>query len=57
MYDKRTLLVPLLLITVGTGWLMTTLGIAPGIDWVWTLGLAVVGLATFALSGVNRLGE
>ena len=53
--DKRTLLLPILLITVGIGWLLTTLGIAPGIDWIWTLGLAVVGFLTFALSGLDKL--
>jgi hypothetical protein len=53
--EKKTLLLPILLITVGTGWLLTTLGVAPGIDWVWTLGLAVVGLLTFALGGVDKV--
>ena len=53
--DRRTLLFPILLVTVGTGWLLTTLGIAPGIDWVWTLGLAATGLLPFALSGIDKL--
>lgn len=52
---KKTLLVPILLITVGAGWLLTTLGVAPGIDWVWTLGLAVVGLLTFAVGGLDKV--
>lgn len=55
MTDKKTLLFPILLITVGTGWLLTTLGVAPGIDWVWTLGLAVIGLLTFVVSGVDKV--
>jgi hypothetical protein len=53
--DKKTLITPLLLITVGTGWLLTTIGIAPGIDWVWTLGLAVVGLLTFIVGGFDKV--
>lgn len=53
--DKKSLLLPILLITLGTGWLLTTLGVAPGIDWIWTLGLAVFGLATFALAGVDKV--
>lgn len=52
---KKTLLLPITLITVGTGWLLTTLDIAPNIDWVWTLGLAVVGLLTFAISGIDKV--
>jgi hypothetical protein len=53
--DKKTLFFPFLLITIGTGWLLTTLGIAPGIDWIWTLGLAVVGLLTFVVGGFDKV--
>ena len=53
--DNKTLLIPILLITVGVGWLLTTLGVAPGIDWVWTLGLAVVGLLTVAVGGFDKV--
>lgn len=53
--DNKTLVLPILLITVGAGWLLTVLKVAPGIDWVWTLGLAIVGLMTFALSGLDKL--
>ena len=55
MPDKKTLLLPILLITVGSGWLLTTLGVLPGIDWVWTLGLAVIGLLTFAVGGFDKV--
>ena len=51
----KTLVTPLLLIIVGTGWLLTALGVVPGIDWVWTLGLAAVGLLTFVLGGFNKV--
>lgn len=54
MSDQRTLIVPILLITVGTGWLLSTLGIAPDINWVWTLGLAVVGVLTFGMYGFDK---
>lgn len=53
--NKKTLLLPILLITVGSGWLLTTLNIVPTIDWIWTLGLAVVGLLTFAIGGVDKV--
>jgi hypothetical protein len=55
MSNKMTLVLPILLITVGTGWLLTTLGVTPGVDWVWTLGLAVVGLLAFALGGFDKV--
>lgn len=53
--DKSTLILPILLITVGVGWLLTTLGVAPGIDWIWTLGLAIVGLLAFVLGGLDKV--
>ncbi|MDA0836078.1 MAG: hypothetical protein O2955_20830 [Planctomycetota bacterium] len=51
---KLTLLLPILLITVGTGWLLTALEIAPNIDWIWTLGLLIVGVMTFVLGGFDK---
>lgn len=41
----------LLIITVGVGWLLSAQGVGSGINWVWTLGLGMVGVATFILSG------
>lgn len=54
MTDKTTLLLPILLIAVGVGWLLSALGIAPSIDWVWTLGLATIGVVAFLLGGIDK---
>jgi hypothetical protein len=54
-FDKKTLIFPLLLITLGTGWLLTTIGVAPDINWVWTLGIAVLGLLTFVIGGFDKV--
>jgi len=51
----KTLVPPLVLITLGTGWLLTTIGIAPGVDWVWTLGLAIAGLLTMVIGGIDKI--
>jgi hypothetical protein len=53
--DKRTVVVPLLIIAVGVGWLLTSLAVTPQIDWIWTIGLAVVGIVTFVVGGWNKL--
>jgi len=53
--SKKTLIVPMLLIAVGTGWLLSTLGIAPNIDWVWTLGLAIAGILPFIVVGFDKV--
>ncbi|HEX5471074.1 MAG TPA: hypothetical protein VFW73_04270 [Lacipirellulaceae bacterium] len=51
----KMLVVPILLITLGVGWLLTTLGVVPQVDWVWTLGVALVGMLTFALGGFDKV--
>lgn len=51
----RTLILPVLLICIGAGSLLTTLGIIPAVDWVWTLGLAAVGVLSFLLGGLDKV--
>jgi hypothetical protein len=51
----KVLVIPILLITLGVGWLLTTLGIVPQVDWVWTLGVALVGILAFALGGFDKV--
>ena len=55
MSSNKTLLIPILLITMGAGWLLTTLGYAPQIDWIWTLGIAVAGVMTFVVGGFDKV--
>ncbi len=51
----KTLVVPILLMTLGVGWLLTTLGVVPKVDWVWTLGVGAVGILAFVLSGFDKV--
>ncbi len=53
--ERKTLVFPLLFMAVGTGWLLTTLGVVPGVNWVWTLGLAILGLLTFIIFGLDKI--
>ena len=53
--DKKTLLIPILLIAIGAGWLLTSLGVVPQVDWVWTLGLAAVGVLAFLIAGIDKV--
>lgn len=53
--ERKAIILPVVIITVGTGWLLTTLKVAPGIDWVWTLSLAIVGFLTFAAGGFDKV--
>ena len=47
--------IPLLVIVVGTGWLLNVQGITPKVDWLWTCALAGVGILTLAVGGLDKL--
>jgi hypothetical protein len=51
----KTLFIPLLLIVLGTGWLLTAMGVMPQIDWAWTLGVAAVGVLAFVMGGIDKV--
>jgi hypothetical protein len=54
--SRAPLVIPILIIVVGVGWLLTARGFAPGVHWIWTLGLGVVGILSFVLSkGVDKV--
>ncbi len=53
--SQKSLVISLLTITVGVGWLMASKGIATHINWVWTLGMAVCGVLMFVLMGFDKL--
>lgn len=50
-FHRGPLVLAVLITTIGVGWLLTAKGFGPGINWVWTLALGVVGVITFVLSG------
>jgi hypothetical protein len=53
--NRAPLIIPVLIIIVGVGWLLTAQGFGPGINWVWTLGLGVIGILTFVVSGFDKV--
>jgi hypothetical protein len=53
--NKSAIFLPILLITFGVGWLLTTLGVAPRIDWVWTLCIAALGFLTLGVGGLDKV--
>ena len=55
MNEKKTLVLPLLMIIIGCGWLLTAMGFVPGIDWLWTLGIAGAGLMCFVVGGFDKI--
>lgn len=56
MSDRnKSLAIPILIITVGIGWLLTVQGVAPQINWIWTLGMASIGVLCFVLLGFDKV--
>ena len=54
--SRAPIVISLLIIVVGVGWLLTALGIGPGINWLWTLGLGVIGILIFVVSrGIDKV--
>jgi hypothetical protein len=52
---KKEIGLAVLVIAVGVAWLLNVWNVIPGVDWVWTGGLGVIGILTLALAGLNQL--
>lgn len=48
------IVVPVLMLVVGVGWLLSNLGVFPGVNFAWPLGLAATGALTLVLRGINK---
>ena len=53
--DRSSLILGILLVGLGGGWLLNSLGFIPSVDWAWSIGLAVVGVLSVALSGFDKV--
>ncbi|HXI83795.1 MAG TPA: hypothetical protein VNL17_06860 [Verrucomicrobiae bacterium] len=51
----KGLVVPVLVIVLGVTWLLNILQVLPGVDWIWTVGLAAAGVLTLLVGGINKL--
>src|SRR5687767_12662722 len=52
---RKPVLIAVCLMALGTAWLLNNIGVMPGVNWVWTLGLAAVAVVILAASGVDKL--
>lgn len=53
--DRSSLILGILLVAVGGGWLLSSLGFIPSVDWAWSAGLAMVGVLAIVLSGFDKV--
>ena len=51
---RRMIIVAVLVIALGIAWLLNTLNVIPGVDWLWTGGLGVAGLLALANRGFTK---
>jgi hypothetical protein len=52
---RAQLVIPILIIAVGLGWLLTAQGFG-GINWIWTLAIGTLGILIFVVSqGVDKV--
>jgi hypothetical protein len=52
---NKGLVVPIVTTVVGVAWLLNVLQVMPGVDWLWTAGLAAAGVLALAVGGLNRV--
>ncbi len=52
---NKQYIVPILIIVIGTGWLLNVQGIIPRMDWIWTGALAASGVLLLAVGGIDKL--
>ena len=50
----KSVVISLLIIAIGVAWLLNTLHVIAGVDWIWTISLAAVGLLTLAWGKLNK---
>jgi len=53
--DRTSLILGSLLVALGGGWLLGSLGFIPSVDWAWSLGLAAIGILSIVLSGFDKV--
>lgn len=51
---KSEVVIPVLLVAVGAGWLMSSLDIFGGVDWAWSIGLGAAGVLWLVCGGINK---
>jgi hypothetical protein len=52
--NKNFIFLAIALITIGSGWLLSSVEVMPGVDWIWTLGLIVTGIVILLLGGIDK---
>lgn len=52
---KSALSMGVVLMLIGSGWLLTVWKVVPGVNWIWIAALGMAGLVPVALGGLNKV--
>lgn len=52
---RKILIVPILIIGIGIGWLLNAMEIFPVMDWLWSILLGLTGVLIIAFGGKNSM--
>ncbi|MFC1745922.1 hypothetical protein ACFL35_18160 [Candidatus Riflebacteria bacterium] len=52
--SKKAIILPFLTIAFGMGWLLNSMNLFPGVDWVWSGSLAALGIANLVVTGIDK---
>jgi hypothetical protein len=54
MERRFAIVAPIVLTSIGVGWLLTAQNVIPGVQWAWILLLATLGVVTLAVNGIDK---
>jgi hypothetical protein len=52
--SPRSLAVPIMIIAVGVGWMLTVHHVLPDVNWIWPIMLAIAGVLVIIVGGADK---
>jgi hypothetical protein len=52
---KPAIAISFLIVALGVAWLLNAMGVAPQLDWIWVIGLAVTGILLLTVPRLDRV--
>ncbi len=52
---KPAIAISFLIVALGVAWLLNAMRVAPQLDWIWIIGLGVVGILLLTITRLDRL--
>lgn len=52
--QRKTIICAVAVIGIGVAWLLNAAGFMPPVEWVWTIGLALMGVLVLVINGLDK---